>query len=94
VDKLIILNLPHPRGMAHELATDPEQQKNSAYARGFQQEGAYLKLKPETLTFWLKDPEARAKYIEAFKRSDFEAMLNYYKRNYRRSRIRKIRRRW
>ena len=30
----------------------------------------------------MKDPERRAKYIEAFKRSDIEAMLNYYKRNY------------
>jgi len=30
----------------------------------------------------VKDPDAKAKYIEAFKRSDFEAMLNYYKKNY------------
>jgi len=34
------------------------------------------------LAFWVKDPEAKKKYIEAFNRSDFEAMLNYYKRNY------------
>jgi epoxide hydrolase 4 len=40
VDRLIILNLPHPRGLS------------------------------------------RAKYVEAFRRSDFGAMLNYYKRNY------------
>jgi len=26
--------------------------------------------------------EARKRYVEAFGRSDFEAMLNYYKRNY------------
>ena len=38
VDKLIILNLPHPRGIARELATNPEQQKNSQYARNFQKE--------------------------------------------------------
>ena len=25
---------------------------------------------------------ARKRYVEAFKQSDFEAMLNYYKRNY------------
>jgi len=30
----------------------------------------------------VKDPEAKPKYIEAFKQSDFGAMLNYYKRNY------------
>ncbi|MEK6299638.1 MAG: alpha/beta hydrolase [Acidobacteriota bacterium] len=82
VDKLIILNLPHPRGIARELATNPEQQKNSAYARNFQKEDAASKLTAEQLTFWVKDPEARKKYIEAFKRSDFEGMLNYYKRNY------------
>jgi len=36
----------------------------------------------EVLSLWVKDPEARKKYIEAFERSDIEAMLNYYKRNY------------
>ena len=82
VDKLIILNLPHPRGIARELATNPEQQKNSQYARNFQKEDAASKLKAEHLAFWVKDPKAREVYIEAFKRSDMEAMLNYYKRNY------------
>jgi len=82
VDKLIILNLPHPRGIARELATNPEQQKNSQYARNFQKEDAASKMKPEQLAFWVKDPKAREAYIEAFKRSDMEAMLNYYKRNY------------
>jgi len=82
VDKLIILNLPHPRGIARELATNPEQQKNSQYARNFQKEDAASKLKAEQLAFWVKDPKAREVYVEAFKRSDMEAMLNYYKRNY------------
>lgn len=82
VEKLIILNLPHPRGLRHELATSPEQQKNSAYARQFQQEGAHTNLTPAGLTFWIKDAAVRARYVEAFQRSDFEAMLNYYKRNY------------
>jgi pimeloyl-ACP methyl ester carboxylesterase len=82
VDKLIILNLPHLRGLNRELAHNPQQQKNSAYARGFQQPDAASKLTAEALTFWVKDPEVKKKYVEAFKRSDFEAMLNYYKRNY------------
>ena len=82
VEKLIILNLPHPRGLNRELATNPQQQKNSQYARNFQQEGAEKNLTAEGLAFWVKDPEAKKKYVEAFKRSDFEAMLNYYKRNY------------
>ena len=81
-EKLIILNLPHPRGIGRELAHNEQQQKNSQYARNFQQEGAHLKLTAEGLSGWVTDPEAKKKYIEAFKRSDFEAMLNYYKRNY------------
>ena len=81
-DKLIILNLPHMRGLARELANNPQQQKNSAYARAFQLPGAHLALTAKGLSRWVKDPKARAQYVEAFKRSDFEAMLNYYKRNY------------
>jgi pimeloyl-ACP methyl ester carboxylesterase len=37
---------------------------------------------PQTLSGWVSDAAAREKYIEAFERSDFTAMLNYYKRNY------------
>jgi epoxide hydrolase 4 len=82
VERLIILNLPHPRGLSRELAHNPEQQKNSAYARNFQKEGAEKALTAEGLAGWVKDPEARKKYVEAFRRSDFGAMLNFYKRNY------------
>ena len=81
-DRLIVLNLPHPRGLNRELARNPDQQKNSQYARNFQQPDAASKLTAEQLARWVKDPAVREKYIEAFKRSDFEAMLNYYKRNY------------
>lgn len=81
-DKLIILNLPHPRGLNRELANNPQQQKNSQYARNFQLPGAHTKMTAAGLSGWVKDPEAKKKYIEAFNRSDIEAMLNYYKRNY------------
>jgi pimeloyl-ACP methyl ester carboxylesterase len=81
-DKLIILNLPHPRGLTRELAHNPQQQKNSQYARNFQQPDAASKLTAEGLARRISDPDARAKYTEAFARSDFEAMLNYYKANY------------
>ena len=82
VDRLIILNLPHPRGLSRELAHNPEQQKNSAYARRFQAEGAEKTLTAEGLAGWVKDPDAKKKYVEAFGRSDFGAILNFYKRNY------------
>ncbi len=82
VEKLIILNLPHPTALARELASNPEQQANSAYARRFQQPDAHRKLTAEGLAGWVRDPAARKRYVEAFKRSDFEAMLSYYKANY------------
>jgi pimeloyl-ACP methyl ester carboxylesterase len=82
VDRLIILNLPHPRGIMRELAHNPKQQAASEYARNFQKEGSEALIKPEQLAFWVTDPDAKEKYIEAFKRSDIKAMLAYYKRNY------------
>ena len=82
VEKLIILNLPHPKGLSRELANNPAQQKASQYARNFQLPDAHTKLNAEQLAFWVKDPEAKKKYVEAFQRSDFEAMMNFYQRNY------------
>jgi len=82
VEKLIICNLPHPKGLMRELANNPKQQHSSKYARNFQKEGAHEKLTAEVLAAWVSDPEAKQRYIEAFNKSDFEAMLNYYKANY------------
>jgi pimeloyl-ACP methyl ester carboxylesterase len=82
VERLIVLNLPHPAGLMRELAHSADQQKASQYARDFQEPGAAAKLKPEMLVFWVSDPQAREKYVEAFRRSSIEAMLNYYKANY------------
>jgi epoxide hydrolase 4 len=82
VDRLIILNLPHPRGIMRELAHNPKQQAASEYARNFQKEGAESMIKPEQLAFWVTDPEAKPKYIDALQRSDIKAMLAYYKSNY------------
>lgn len=81
-DRLVILNLPHPRGLMRELANNPDQQANSKYARDFQKPDAASKVLPEMLAFWVRDADARKKYIEAFKRSSIEGMLNYYKANY------------
>ena len=85
VDLLVILNLPHPNGLARELMNNPAQQANSQYARDFQQPGAHKALTAEGLAGWVSDEDARARYVEAFERSDFEAMLSYYKANYPRA---------
>ena len=79
---LVILNLPHPSGIQREIKSNPEQRKNSEYAFNFQKPGAEKNLTSERLAGWVKDDAAKAHYIEAFNRSDFEAMLNYYRANY------------
>jgi pimeloyl-ACP methyl ester carboxylesterase len=89
VERLVILNLPHPNGLLRELKSNPAQIKNSEYARNFQKMMPSdpkvffgMPMTPETISGWVTDKAARARYVEAFKQSDFEAMLNYYKRNY------------
>jgi pimeloyl-ACP methyl ester carboxylesterase len=88
-ENLIILNLPHPNGLARELRNNPDQIKNSEYARNFQTKSPSdptvffgRPMTAENLSGWVRDPAARERYVEAFHKSDFEAMLNYYKRNY------------
>jgi pimeloyl-ACP methyl ester carboxylesterase len=88
-ENLVILNLPHPNGLLRELRSNPEQIASSEYARTFQQQTPQdpavffgRPMTAETLASWVKDPVARKRYVEAFERSDFDAMLNYYKRNY------------
>ena len=82
VDLLVILNMTHPNGFAGELRNNPEQQANSQYAMEFQKPGAHEQLAAEALAGWVADESARGRYVEAFERSDFEAMLNYYKANF------------
>ncbi len=88
-ENLIVLNLPHPNGLLRELRTNKDQIANSEYARNFQTKPPTdptvffgRPMTPQTLSGWVRDPAARKHYVEAFERSDFEAMLNYYKRNY------------
>lgn len=92
VEKLIICNLPHPKGFSRELANNPQQQQNSQYARNFQQEGAHEMLTAEGIASFLnaESEEAKQHYIDAFKASDFEAMLAYYKMNYPRKPYREV----
>jgi len=86
---LIILNLPHPNGLAREMRINLEQRTNSGYAQKFRQGKAsdpdILGGGPMTavrLSQWVQDKEAKQNYIDAFDRSSFSAMLNYYKANY------------
>jgi pimeloyl-ACP methyl ester carboxylesterase len=83
VERLIILNLPHPRGLLRELRENPAQLAASAYARGFQDTELAWGTSAETLAaLFQADPTVHARYVEALGRSDLAAMLAYYKRNY------------
>jgi pimeloyl-ACP methyl ester carboxylesterase len=79
---LIILNLPHPSGLVRELQHSAEQRAGSRYAYEFQKPGAEATLDVQQLAGWVADPDARSRYVEALGRSDFTAMLNYYRANY------------
>lgn len=83
VDKLIIVNLPHPKGMARELSSNPEQHSNSQYARDFQKPDSHKNLNAKMLAGFVgNNPNMRAKYEKAFENSSFDAMMNYYRQNY------------
>ncbi len=89
VDKLVILNLPHPNGLQREQRLSAETRANTNYAqvfrRGKPSDPDILFGGPMTaqnLARWVKDPAAKAHYVTAFERSDFDAMLAYYKQNY------------
>ncbi len=82
VEKLVILNLPHPNGLSRELANNIDQQKASEYARRFQEPDSHTKLSAAALAGWVKDPEAKKLYVEAFERSSLAGMMAFYQRNY------------
>jgi pimeloyl-ACP methyl ester carboxylesterase len=82
-EQLIIVNLPHPKGIARELAHNPEQQANSQYARDFQHPDSHKHLNAQILAGFVgRDEETREIYIKAFEKSSFNGMMNYYRQNY------------
>jgi pimeloyl-ACP methyl ester carboxylesterase len=79
LERLVILSVPHPANMGRQLSASPD---NSNYARNFQKEGSEKNLTAEGLAGWVQDPEEKKKYVEAFSRSSFAGMMNYYRANY------------
>ena len=84
VERLVVLNLPHPAGLARELAHNPAQRAASEYARMFQQEGAHEAVSVDMLAGMPAgdDEGALEIYEEALGKSSMEGMLHYYKQNY------------
>ena len=79
LERLIIMSVPHPALFGRQISQSPE---NSNYARNFQKEGSEKNLTAEGLARSVQDPADKAKYIEAFGRSSFAGMMNYYRANY------------
>jgi epoxide hydrolase 4 len=83
-DRLVILNLPHPKCVERELANNPRQQKASDYARQLQQlpaggrnvvhDGVTYVLTPELYASGFKDDQP--KYLEALRRTSIEGIVN------------------
>jgi pimeloyl-ACP methyl ester carboxylesterase len=89
VDKLIILNLPHPNGLAKVQRENPVARSNTDYARVFRERkpddpSVFFggPMNAQSLSGWVTDAQAREHYVKAFERSNFSSMLAYYKRNY------------
>jgi pimeloyl-ACP methyl ester carboxylesterase len=85
VERLVILNLTHPRGYAAVVANPTEAQRaNTEYARRFassQPDGSPVP--DRILAMGDRFGEVVGKrYREAFARSSFDGMLNYYRANY------------
>lgn len=80
---LVIFNRPHPRSRKREMALNNEQKERSAYIVRFTNtEGdlggmdAERRARSHEGTVWYE------RYLAAYQRSDYEAMLNYYRAYY------------
>jgi pimeloyl-ACP methyl ester carboxylesterase len=82
VDKLVVLNSPHPRAIMREVAENSDAESVERTRASLSSDEALLTWTPRRLASWVRDPLAREQYIEAFQRSSVEGMLNHYRANY------------
>lgn len=83
VNRLVICNLTHPKGyMTVRTNATAEQKANTKYISDFQKPGIEDTFSPEGLTqISVKnaEPSVKRRYVEAFSRSSFKGMLDYYR---------------
>jgi epoxide hydrolase 4 len=85
LEKLVIINAPHPAVFARELANNPDQQKASAYfnlftspvAEATLSQNDFALVQQSVLGTWAND-EDRQKYLEFWRRG-LTGGLNYYR---------------
>lgn len=82
VDKLMICNMPHPRGFRREVSSNPEQASYNSFIATIFADDALEVYTPEALAALWVNEEDRPAYVEAFGRSNIEGMLNYYRQNF------------
>jgi pimeloyl-ACP methyl ester carboxylesterase len=80
---LVVFNRPHPRSRKREMALNNEQKRRSAYIARFTTSDGDLggidaerRAQGHAGTVWYE------RYLGAYQRSDYEAMLNYYRAYY------------
>ncbi len=85
VERLVILNLTHPKGYAAVVADPtPEQAKNVEYAKRFassEPDGSPVPPQIMAMSSRMGDVIG-ARYREAYERSSYDGMVNYYRANY------------
>lgn len=82
VDRLVVLNMPHPWAISRELSNNPAQNKASEYVRLFKHPLAHTQIPDQKLNFWVKDAELLTRHDLAMRLSSKNGMLNYYRANW------------
>lgn len=82
LERLVVLNMPHPWAIARELSNNPQQRVASDYVRAFRQPQSHLQLPMSGLGAWIKDPAFKRRHDQAMAISTLETMLHYYRVNW------------
>lgn len=80
IDKLIVISVPHPNA-GDKVVAKPSDGKPS-YADRFVSTEFRAQLTENWFSGWVTDQDAQEYYVEAFRRSDKDAMINYYRANF------------
>lgn len=80
VERLIVCNMTHPVGRSKASLATLQANNNESYMDTFRQHTSET-LPVSWLCGWVKDAEARKQYEAAFRRSNVDCMINYYKAN-------------
>lgn len=81
VKKLIILSIPHPKS-GDVVPEIPIEERKPSYADYFVSDEFKEQLTESWFSGWVRGAEAKQVYIDAFRKSDKNAMINYYRANF------------